>query len=218
MKRIIAMLLILAALNAQAAERFANFLTGTVANAAASTANVIVVSSSANFPGLQVTNADFFRLTLQRVSDGAREIIYVTNYVGATCQVTRAQESTSAMNISSGDGFRHQVTAGMLGGINSRDTLTLASPTGTATTVTIQVTASRAATLAVHWRLIDAGTPSNTPTKVPPTGSFVVEGVKVTSAAGAIQFQFTNVGANRTWYLQLELDGAVYISEAINLG
>lgn len=214
---ILAVLLVLAG-PALAEEKYGNFITTTVAMAVSSTTTEFRVTSNAGFPGLTTTNGDFFRVTVQRVSDGAKEIMFVTNYIGSTVLVTRARESTTALNLSTNDSFRHQVTAGMLEAASSRDTLSMASPTGTTTRKTVVITASRAATYTVHWRLIDSATPSETPTKVPPTGSSVVEGYRKTSSAGVLHISIENNGANRDWYLQVDIGGEVYISEAINAG
>lgn len=220
MTRILSILAVLIALamTCRAEEKFGNFVTTTVAQAVSATDTVFVITSNANFPGLTTTNGDFFRVTVQRLNDGAKEIMFVTNYVANTVMVTRARESTTAITFNTNDTFRHQVTAGMLDAIQSRDTLSMSSPTGTTTRKTVTITASRADTYVVHWRLIDSSTPSDTPTKVPPTGSSVVEGYKKTSSAGVLQISIENNGANRDWYLQVDIGGAVTVSEAINAG
>lgn len=198
------------------AEKFSNFLSTTLAAAAANSDVTITVASSANVPSLGAS--DFFRVTLVRASDGAREIVKCTNVSGTTWTVTRAQESTSALTLVIGDTVIHRLTAGAADAMSTRDTVSLGSPSGTSTTKTVVATASRAAYFKMNWRLLDSATPAAVPTLVPPTGSTVVEGEVVTASDGTYTFSFTHNGANRNWYLAVNINGEWTVSAAISLG
>lgn len=196
-------------------EKFSNFLSTTLAAAAANSDTTITVASSANVPSLGAS--DFFRATLIS-STGAYEIVFVTNVTGTTWTVTRAQESTSALTLVIGNTVIHRLTAGAADAMSTRDTVSLGSPSGSSTTKTVVATASRAAYFKMNWRLLDSATPAAVPTLVPPTGSTVVEGEVVTASDGTYTFSFTHNGANRNWYLAVNINGEWTVSSAISLG
>lgn len=196
-------------------EKWANFLSTSLAADAANSDTTIEVASSANVPSLGAS--DFFRATLTNAG-GDREIVKVTGVSGTTWTITRAQESTSALTLQTGDTVVHRLTAAAALAMSTRDSVSLGSPSGSSTTKTVVATASRASYFNIKWRLLDSAVPAAVPTLVPTTGSTVVEGEVTTAVDGTYTFSFTHNGANRNWYLAVNVGGEWTVSSAISLG
>lgn len=198
------------------AEKFANFCSTTLAANAANSDLTITVASSANVPSLGAS--DFFRVTLVRASDGAREIVKCTNVSGTTWTITRAQESTTALTLVTGDTVIHRLTAGACDAMSTRDTVSIGSPSGTATSKSVTITCSRAAYFNLRIRITDGATPTLTPTLSPPTGSSDVDFERVTNSSGVVTVTLTHVNASRDYYVQVVLNGEITVSSAITIG
>jgi len=100
--------------------QFKNNATGTLAASILSSATTIVLSSTqgALFPAL--TTGQFFYGTLFNAG-GSYEIVKVTARVGDSLTVVRAQEGTTALAFTAGDGFAQRLTAASLNNFGQLD-------------------------------------------------------------------------------------------------
>jgi len=100
--------------------QFKNNATSTLAASILSSATTIVLSSTqgARFPAL--TTGQFFYGTLFNAG-GSYEIVKVTARTGDSLTVVRAQEGTTALAFTAGDGFAQRLTAASLNNFGQLD-------------------------------------------------------------------------------------------------
>jgi len=94
---------------------FGNYIRTTIVGTVSKNDTTFDVSSVDTFPS--ISNGDYFYLVLVRLSDGAMEIVKVTQITitnSKTLTVTRAQEGSLALDFTSGDRAELWLTAGAL--------------------------------------------------------------------------------------------------------
>lgn len=84
--------------------KVANYVRTTIADSSGINAAALSFqpASTAGWPTLS-SAADYFYLTLVRLSDNAKEIVKVTSYTSTTASITRAQDGTSALAFANAD-------------------------------------------------------------------------------------------------------------------
>lgn len=92
--------------------KMANFIATTLAEDVAIAEGDIDIVSATGLP--TITGDEYFYLTFIRASDNAKEIVKVTAVSGTTLTCTRAQESTTALELLTGDVVELNVTVGLL--------------------------------------------------------------------------------------------------------
>lgn len=90
--------------------KIGNFVSTTLANSTNASQTTMVVSSVSGFPSITTPGTDYFRLTIVRASDNAKEIVKVTDVTGTTITVERAEESTVGLAFAAGDAVGLRLT------------------------------------------------------------------------------------------------------------
>lgn len=90
--------------------KIGNFVSTTLANSTNASQTTMVVSSVSGFPSITTVGTDYFRLTLVRASDNAKEIVKVTDVTGTTITIARAEESTVGLAFAAGDAVGLRLT------------------------------------------------------------------------------------------------------------
>lgn len=83
--------------------KYSNFVRTVITNAGgiSAGATTMTVAAVTGMPTLGV--GDYCRALIRRASDGARELVKITDITGLTITMTRAEESTTALAFSAGD-------------------------------------------------------------------------------------------------------------------
>lgn len=90
--------------------KIGNFVSTTLANSTNASQTTMVVSSVSGFPSITTPGTDYFRLTIVRASDNAKEIVKVTDVTGTTITIARAEESTVGLAFAAGDAVGLRLT------------------------------------------------------------------------------------------------------------
>ena len=193
--------------------QFRNNATGTLAASILSSATTIVLSSTqgALFPTLSA--GQYFYGTLFNTA-GNYEIVKVTARAGDNLTVIRAQEGTTALGFSAGDGFAQRLTSASLNNFSQldADSTFTGNNTFSGTTNVAGISASGAATLTTLTASGNSQFNGTGALKIP-VGTTVQQ---PTPAVGMVRFNTTDTqfeGYNGTQWSSIggaQAGGAVY--------
>jgi len=113
---------------------FGNYVQTTITGSVAASATTIPVTSTSGMPS--AGGADYFYLTLFRVSDSALEVVKCTAIIGLNLTVVRAQDGTTALDLVNNDRCELWLNKGGLGDLRT-ESQARANHTGTQTASTI---------------------------------------------------------------------------------
>ncbi len=201
----------------------ANYIRTTLDGDITDTDLTMTVSSVSGWP--TITNDDYFYLVLVRATDATKEIVKVTAFDATTkvATIERAADGTIANTFCDGDRVEMWVTRALLLELAALPNLTLGTPSVVSNTATISIQVNDhpdnlTYTSLRMWLIDDNTNPNDVTLSVPTGGDTSVEWTVITDSSGAYSHSITHTGSSTTWYLAIEVDGRVYITDAITLG
>lgn len=97
-------------------------------------------------------------------------------------------------------------------------TVTIGSPSGTATTKSISINVDGVPNALIKIWLVDTNERTTKRTLIPPDGEGVADFEGFTDANGDLTFSFTHNDSQRSWYINIEIGTIVYLSTVLTLG